>query len=120
TVGGIDYRVWTMALPGGAVETQTSGRVDFDPAWGGSGWIYFCRGTYEPPNIPEIWRVRPSEVSSMRAVTAEPSVYKYSLSVGPSDDWVVSEGRLRTPMGSPGRLRPVPEGRRCLGPPAAA
>jgi len=114
TVGGIDYRVWTMALPGGAVETQTSGRVDFDPAWGGSGWIYFCRGTYEPPNIPEIWRVRPSEVSSMRAVTADPSVYKYSLSVRPSDDWVVYQGRPRTPMGSPGSSRSIPEGLPCL------
>ncbi|TMB87046.1 MAG: hypothetical protein E6J45_12975 [Chloroflexi bacterium] len=85
----------TVGLPQGIVGTQTSGRVDFDPAWGGTGWIYFCRGTFEPPNIPEIWRVRPGEGSSMRAVTADPSVYKYSLSVRPSDDWVVYQGRPR-------------------------
>jgi dipeptidyl aminopeptidase/acylaminoacyl peptidase len=93
TAGGIDYQIWSLALAGGDVRTQSSGRVDFDPAWGGGGWLYFCRGTYEPPNIPEIWRMKEGNVSSMQAVTAEPSFYKYSPSVRPSDNSVVYAGR---------------------------
>ena len=99
--GGIDYRVWTLDFPPGAVGIQTSGRVDFDPCWGGSGWMYFCRGTFDPPNIPEIWRVRVGEASSMQAVTADPSIYKYSPSVRPSDDWIVYQGRPRKAYAAP-------------------
>lgn len=95
TFGGIDYRVWTAAVPQGAPITQTAGRVDFDPAWGSGGWIYFCRGTYEPPNIPEIWRVMPGDPSSLQAVTAEPGIRKYSPSIRPTDGLIVYQGLPR-------------------------
>ena len=97
--GGIDYRIWSFEPPQGTPEALTAGRVDFDPAWGGGGWLYFCRGTPGPPNIPQLWRVMPGDPSSMQALTADPDVYKYSPSVRLSDDWVVYEGR---PDGSPG------------------
>jgi hypothetical protein len=110
TSGSIDYRIWTLSLSNLEVATQTGGRVDFDPAWGRNEWIYFCKGTYEPPNIPEIWRVRSGDLSSMEAVTADPGVYKYSPSVRPSDDLVVYQGRPRKDYGTAGLYRVAPGG----------
>jgi Tol biopolymer transport system component len=95
SAGAIDYQVWSVLLGQRVPEAQTTGRVDFDPAWGGDGWLYFCRGTLGPPNIPEVWRTRPGDLASARAVTSDPSVYKFCPSSRPGDDRVVFEGRRR-------------------------
>lgn len=52
----IDYAIWVTSLNGGQPRRITAGRVDFDPLWTKTDEIIFCRGTYEPPNIPELWK----------------------------------------------------------------
>jgi hypothetical protein len=98
SAGAVDYQICTAPLGQPIQSVQTSGPVDFDPAWGGSGWIYFCRGTRGPPNIPEIWRVRPGDPTTQHAITSDPTVYKYRSSVRPEDDLIVFEGH---PGGAP-------------------
>jgi hypothetical protein len=88
----IDYRIWTHAFGVASDSAQSPGRVDFDADWGADGWLYFCRGTYNPPNIAEVWRVRPGSPSSAVALTADPSVRKYSPSVRASDQLIALEG----------------------------
>lgn len=92
TAGGIDYRIWSTGLAPGSSVPRSAGRVDFDAAWGGE-WLYFFRGTFEPPNVPELWRMRPADASSMQQLTRDPSVHKYSPDVRGTDDCVVYEGR---------------------------
>jgi dipeptidyl aminopeptidase/acylaminoacyl peptidase len=88
----VDYRVWGLTLSDGTSTSWTSGPVDFDAAWGGTRWLYFCRGTQGPPNIPEIWRVDPASPGSEQAITSDQSVYKYHPSVRQSDDLIVYDG----------------------------
>jgi hypothetical protein len=88
-----DYRVWGVTLSNGARASLTAGRYDDAPAWGGTGWLYFTRGTYGPPNIPEIWRVDPSSPGSEQALTSDQRIHKYRPSVRPSDDLIVYQGR---------------------------
>ena len=59
TAGGIDYRVWRTPASSFDAASITAGRVDSSPAWGADGEIVFCRGTWEPPNIPELWIATP-------------------------------------------------------------
>lgn len=91
TVAGLDYRIWSVD-PTGAMSALSSGRVDYGPVWGGGRWLYFMRGTYEPPNIGELWRLDPAHPESAQAITHYPSLYKYHPTVRRSDDLVVFEG----------------------------
>lgn len=88
----LDYRVWTVDLAAGSLQSVTRGPIDFDGAWGGSRWLYFCRGTAGPPNIPEIWRVDPSNPGSESALTADQLVRKYDPAVRGVDDLIVYAG----------------------------
>jgi len=96
TFGGIDYRIWILNRATGTSTSVTSGRVDADASWGAPGVVYFCRGTYEPPNIPEIWRLDLASPSGIHPVTSDQSIYKYQPSVRASDELVVYSGRQRS------------------------
>ena len=87
----IDYRIWTVTVGGGR-QMLSPGRVDYSPAWNGGTWLYFMRGTYNPPNIGELWRMDAAHPDP-RAVTQNPHLYKYSPSVRHWDDRIVFEGR---------------------------
>lgn len=87
----IDYQVHAVRVADRSTTVLSTGRVDFDPTWGGSGSFYYCRGTYDAPNIPELWRGNASSGTSS-ALTRDPSHYKYHPSARPSDDLLVYEG----------------------------
>ena len=89
--GSIDYRVHAIGVADRSIRPLSQGRVDFDPTWGASEWIYFCRGTYNAPNIPEISRA-PASGGSSSPVTSDPSHRKYHPSARSSDDLIVYEG----------------------------
>jgi Tol biopolymer transport system component len=60
TAGGIDYRIWRTSVSSFNAAMVTEGRIDSDPAWGPGGDLVFCRGTWGPPNIPELWIASPN------------------------------------------------------------
>jgi Tol biopolymer transport system component len=79
---GGPYRIWVLTLASGGLRQVTDGVVDADPAWGPGGRLYFTRGTDGPPNIPEIYLVRPDILGEPSAVL-DNGQYKYGLSVDP-------------------------------------
>ena len=92
----LDYRIWTVPVGGGMLASLTAGPIDFDGTWGKQNRLYFCRGTRDAPNIPEIWSVDPALPGSERAITSDQSMYKYHPSARGSDDLLVFSGRSPT------------------------
>ncbi len=88
----IDYRIWITFLDQNSPQSVTSGRVDCDPAWGANENIFFTRGTYEPPNIPEIFKVNLSQPDLEVPLTNDQQTRKYSLAVRPAGDLIVYSG----------------------------
>ena len=94
TMAEIDYRIWTIPTDGNNLRSVTTGRVDFDPTWINDKEMLFCRGTYDPPNIPEIYRAeigRPSEM-----MTNSQLLRKYSPSVNRQSGIIVFSGESTT------------------------
>jgi dipeptidyl aminopeptidase/acylaminoacyl peptidase len=91
TAGAIDYRVRVANLSDSSQQTVTLGRVDFDGAWASDTRIYYCRGTYDPPNIYQIWRVDVGSSEGPRPVTND-AIYKFHPSVRSSDELIAFEG----------------------------
>jgi Tol biopolymer transport system component len=89
--GGIDYRVWTRSSTTGLVHSVSPGRVDFAPDWSGD-YLYFCRGTYDPPNVAELWRMQPGVPNSLEKLTSDPRTHKDEPAVRPGGDEVVYSG----------------------------
>jgi len=96
TSGVIDYRIWILNRDTQTSSSVSPGRVDADASWGDPGTLYFCRGTYDPPNIPEIWRLDLNSPSGMRQVTWDQTIYKYQTSVRRSDELIVYSGYQRS------------------------
>jgi WD40 repeat protein len=91
TVYLTDYRVFSVALSDSTIRVLTPGPVDHGGSWGRNGVLYFCRGTKDAPNIPEIWR-SPAMTGSAQPITSDQQIYKYSPSIRPTDDLIVYEG----------------------------
>ena len=96
TIASIDYRIWIATRGDGSVRPISVGPVDFCPAWADTHRLYYCRGTYNPPNISEVWRMDLDGEPTLRAVTDNQSLHKYNLSVRPSDELIVFEGLGQT------------------------
>lgn len=97
TFGEIDYRIWLISLQGGSPNAVTSGRVDADPSWESSSRLVFCRGTYEPPNIPELWQVDLPAGNTESALTTDQLTRKYTPSVCASRGLIVFSGEAAVP-----------------------
>jgi WD40 repeat protein len=91
TAGSIDYRVRVAQLTDSTQQTVTLGRVDFNGTWAGNDRIYYCRGTYDPPNIYQIWRADLGSTEGPRAITND-RMYKFHPSSRATDELIVFEG----------------------------
>lgn len=86
--GAIDYRIWVYSLLDGRKDPVSSGRVDFDPTWYNDTTIVFCKGTHDPPNIPELLSLNLVS-SSETAITKDQLARKYEPSVSPIDGTII-------------------------------
>jgi dipeptidyl aminopeptidase/acylaminoacyl peptidase len=94
TIADIDYRVWIVTVNGPQARSVTSGRVDSDPAWDAhTGTIVYCRGTYEAPNIPELFRTASDSLGDPIAITHDPTYDKRAPTVRSSDGRIAFAGR---------------------------
>jgi hypothetical protein len=57
TSGSINYRLWKLDLTNGIYEPITDGRVNGGPSFISNNEIMYTKGTYEPPNIQELYRL---------------------------------------------------------------
>jgi len=90
TFANIDYRVRLFDRDDPSQAWTTPGRVDFGGVWAGNDRLYFCRGTYEPPNIYQIWRVDRAPGAIPVAITSGPD-RKTNPSVRIGDELIVLE-----------------------------
>jgi WD40 repeat protein len=88
----IDYRVWLLPVSGGTAVRATSGRVDGEASWASSTSLVFSKGTYEPPNIHQIYLVDLSNGNSEKAVTTDQVLQKFTPSLDSASKMVVFSG----------------------------
>lgn len=88
----IDYRIWRVGVDGSGIRSLSSGRVDGDGVWVTADELVFTKGTYDPPNVPEVYRLRVGPPAHETAVTSGDTLHKYHLSFSPHTDQIVFSG----------------------------
>jgi hypothetical protein len=91
TFAKIDYRIWTVNLADNSILSITSGRVDSDPDWFSHDSILFCKGTYDPPNIPQLY-IKNLIDETETIIPVDENIYKYTPDVYPGDGSIVYSG----------------------------
>lgn len=91
TFGSIDYRIWTVKTNDKTIKSITSGRVDADPIWLSNDSIIFCKGTHEPPNIPELYLANLHDENEIQ-LTNDQQIYKYTPSISTDREKIVISG----------------------------
>jgi len=92
TFAELDYKIWKVNLVNGVKTSLSQGRIDADPYWYCEDKILFCKGTYSPPNIPELYLLNLNDGSEI-ALTDDQQIYKYSPSVSEDQNSIVYSGR---------------------------
>ncbi len=87
-----DYRIWRVGVDGSGMRSLSSGRVDDHGVWVTPRELVFTRGTYGPPNVPEIYRLQLGPPARETAVTSGDTLKKYHLSYSPHTDQIVFSG----------------------------
>lgn len=89
----IDYRIWMVNVSDNTARAITSGKVDADPVWMSAGLLLFCKGTYNPPNIPQLYVVN-LEDKKETALTTDQSIYKYTPDVYSKNSMIAYSGEV--------------------------
>ncbi len=92
TFGKIDYRVWRISLESRIQQPLSSGRIDSDAIWIGIDELIFTKGTYEPPNIPELYRLGISSPATEAPITNDQQTRKYAPAFSPVNGKIVFSG----------------------------
>ncbi len=93
TIYKINYQIWTMAVDATDPAPASSGRVDDNPGWFSEEKVVFCKGTFDPPNIPELYSLD-LNTGIETALTQDQTIYKYTPSVSLENSQIVYSGRM--------------------------
>jgi len=91
TYGRIDYRIWTVNLSDHSKKSITSGRVDASPDWFSKDLVLFCKGSYDSPNIPQLY-IKNLTDGSETLIPVDDTILKYTPDFHPQDSSIVYSG----------------------------